>query len=338
MSEEITQNNDADIALRVNNLSHRYPAANHNALDEITFSVEQGECFGILGPNGGGKTTLFRILSTMLRPSPASAEGINTNGSLSVMGHDVLTDPAKVRQSLGVVFQSPSLDDQLTSVENLRYHGRFYGLPTVVVNQRIEHWLNFFDLADRRKERVGRFSGGMRRKLEVAKALLHEPRVLLMDEPATGLDPAARRGLWQQLQSLRAETGMTIVFTTHLMDEAEGCDRLAIMAKGKRVAVDTPDALKAQIGGDVITLEPEQPDELDSLAAGITERFGPWQDGDAPVTLDGRIRFEKPNGPHIITEVASAFPNQIRTLTVGRPTLEDVFMHLTGASLTEGDK
>ena len=326
-------------AIQVEHLSHAYPPPKHAAegarklaLDDVGFTVEQGECFAILGPNGGGKTTLFRILSTMLKPSAA---GSTTDGSVNVMGCDVLTEPAKVRQRLGVVFQSPSLDGKLTAEENLQYHGRFYGLPDKIVNERIERWLDFFDLAGRRNEYVERFSGGMKRKIEVAKALLHEPGLLMMDEPATGLDPAARVGLWQQLNALRDQTGMTIVFTTHLMDEAEGCDRLAIMSAGKLVAVDTPDALKARIGGDVITLEPEQPDQIDALAAGITERFGPWRDGDAPVTLEGRIRFEKPDGPHIIAEAASAFPNQIRTLTVGRPTLEDVFMHLTGASLTQ---
>ncbi len=326
MPDESSSNSGTSVAIEVAGLSHRYPSADRAALDEVSFTVNSGECFAILGPNGGGKTTLFRILSTMLRPS---------SGKAVVMGHDVLDEQAQVRQHLGVVFQSPSLDGKLTAEENLRYHGKLYGLPRKILDERINRWLDFFGLSERRNEYVERFSGGMRRKLEVAKALLHEPGLLMMDEPATGLDPAARLSLWQQLRCLSDETGMTLVFTTHLMDEAEACDRLAIMAEGKLVAVDTPGNLKARIGGDVITLEPENPGELDQLAARITDRFAPWEDGSAPTVIDGKLHFEKPDGPRLLAEVASAFPHQIRTLTVGRPTLEDVFMHLTGAPLTQ---
>ncbi len=344
-------------ALSVVSLSHAYPAPKRArqdakgpaprrlALDGICFTVHPGEIFGILGPNGSGKTTLFRVLSTMLAPNAGPDQ---PGGTASITGHDVLTEPAAARAQLGVVFQSPSLDGKLTAYENLRHHGRLYGLGGKDLKQRIDQWLAFFGLTDRRNEFVERFSGGMRRKLEVAKALLHEPKLLLMDEPATGLDPAARRELWQKLLQLRADKHMTIVLTTHLMDEAEHCDRLAIMAGGKLITVDTPDHLKSRIGGDVITLEPEPPESLppevssdnpaDQLAKDITEKFGPWNDGAAPAVVDGRVRFEKPDGARLAAEAASTFPGRIRSLTVGRPTIEDAFMHLTGLGLGDGER
>lgn len=329
-------------AIRVDGLSHRYPAPKRSgsdagrvgpralALDGVSFTVKRGELFGILGPNGGGKTTLFRILSTMLRPGE---DNERPGGGAWIMGHDVISDPALVRRRLGVVFQSPSLDGQLTAVENLRYHGRLYGMGGDALAKQIDRWLAFFGLEDRRHEYVDRFSGGMRRRLEIAKALLPEPGLLLMDEPATGLDPTARHDLWQKLLELRDTSGVTIVLTTHMMDMADRCDRLAILAEGKLVAVDTPGSLRAQIGGDVITLEPEVKGGIDELAGQIANRFGPWDEGAAPVVVDGRVRFEKPEGARIVAEVASAFPGSIRSVTVGKPTLEDVFMHLTGASL-----
>jgi len=307
------------------------------ALDGVGFQVNAGEVFGILGPNGGGKSTLFRILSTMLRAT--AGEGQQA-GSAVVMGHDVITAPGLVRRQLGVVFQSPSLDGKLTAVENLQHQGKLYGLSGTELKQRIGHWLDYFGLTDRQNEFVERFSGGMRRKLEVAKALLHEPKLLLMDEPATGLDPAARRDLWQKLGELREQQGMTIALTTHMMDEADRCDRLAIISEGKLVAVDTPTNLKARIGGDVVTVEPEPTqdgDDADQLASEIAEKFGPWEEGASPTAVDGRVRFEKPDGARIVAEVAAAYPGRIRSLTVGRPTIEDVFLHLTGASLQGND-
>jgi len=332
-------------AIHVEGLSHQYPLPkpsrrNNNqpkprelALDGVSFQVNPGEIFGILGPNGGGKSTLFKVLSTMLR---ASAGNGRANGTAKVMGHDVVMAPDRVRQQLGVVFQSPSLDGKLTAAENLRHHGRLYGIPRFELAKRINHWLAHWGLADRQNELVERFSGGMRRKVEVAKAILHEPKLLLMDEPATGLDPAARRDLWQILFELREKRGMTIVLTTHLMDEADRCDRLAIMSEGKLIAVDTPERLKARIGGDVITVEPE-PDQtteqIEQLAVEITERFAPWDKGATPTIIDGRVRFEKPDGARVVAEVAAAFPGRIRGLSVGRPTIEDVFLRLTGASL-----
>lgn len=345
-------------AVHVEGLSHQYPAPKRSrrdaggpkprtlALDGVSFDVRPGEIFGVLGPNGGGKSTLFRILSTQLKAWPGEPSGSGggsesggKTGGAAVCGHDVVADPGQVRRQLGVVFQSPSLDGKLTAVENLKHQGRLYGLSGSALAQQIEQWLTYFGLRDRQDEYVERFSGGMRRRLEVAKALLHGPRVLLMDEPATGLDPAARRDLWQKLTELRDRDGMTIVLTTHLMDEADRCDRLAIMNEGKLIAIDTPDRLKAKIGGDVITVEPETngPGDADGeaqrLAAEITERFGPWPKDTAPTVIDGRIRFEKPDGARVVADVAAAFPKHIRGLSVGRPTIEDVFLHLTGTSL-----
>lgn len=330
-------------AVAVERLSHRYPPARRRgrrgaapatvdrpALDDITLEIQPGEIFGILGPNGGGKTTLFRILSTMLRPH--AGEGASP-GSAHIFGHDVLRESQTVRALLGVVFQNPSLDGKLTVQENLVHQARLYGLGGRDMHQRIDRWLERFDLLDRRHQDTEHLSGGLRRRVELAKALLHEPRLLLMDEPATGLDPGARRDLWQHLRRLRDESGATIAVTTHLMDEAEHCDRLAIIASGKLVAVDTPASLKAQIGGDVITIEPDpiQPDNTpERVASLITERFGPWDADAKPRVIDGVVRFETPDGPAAVAAVSSALPQRIRRISAGHPTLEDVFLHLTG--------
>lgn len=306
-------------AIKVSELTHTYPGSTRPAIDAISFSVRPGEVFGILGPNGGGKTTLFRILATMLQPSA---------GSASVFGQSAITQPLEVRRSLGVVFQTPSLDLKLTAQENLHHHGRLYGLGNDLP-QRIDRWLNRFELTDRRNDRVERLSGGLRRRVELAKALLHDPKLLLMDEPTTGLDPAARRDLWHHLNSLVADHGVTVVLTTHLMDEADRCNQLIILAEGRLIAVDTPTNLKARIGGDVITVEPVN--DADDLSTQIAQRFNT-----RPVIVDGLIRWEQTNGAEQIGAIGAAFHDHIRSITVAQPSLEDVFLQLTGRRFDAG--
>ena len=338
-------------AIRVESLTHRYAGASKRsrnadvagagdrpALDAVSFDVRPGEIFGVLGPNGGGKSTLFKILATILEP---------TAGRVSVFGRDLASEPDAVRRMLGVVFQSPSLDNRLTAVENLRHQGHLYGLAGADLARRIDENLRRFKLADRANERVERFSGGMRRRVELAKAMLHHPRLLLLDEPSTGLDPGARRDLRDALFALR-DAGVTVAFTTHLMDEADRCDRLAILSAGKLIAVDTPGNLKSRIGGDVVMITPETSgvnagtnardagagnDAAVSLSREIADRLGPWKAGAAPRTVDGVVYLEHDQGVNFVAAVSAAFPGRIRSVTVGRPTLEDVFLHLTGQSL-----
>jgi ABC-2 type transport system ATP-binding protein len=297
--------------IELENLSHRY--GDRVALDEVSFSVNPAEIFGLLGPNGSGKTTLFRILSTLMLP---------TSGSARVMGFSAAQSPAAVRRHIGVVFQAQSIDVKLTAAENLWHQGHLYGMSGAALDRRIQEVLEHVGLADRARERVQTFSGGMQRRVELAKGLLHRPSVLLLDEPTTGLDPGARRDLWQYLKSLREHEQVTVLITTHLMEEAERCDRLAILNEGKLVALGTPAALRSEIGGDVILLEARDPD---SLARRIAERFG-----GAPAVLDGKVRLEREQGHRFVTDVVEAFPGEVEAMSVSKPTLEDVFIHRTG--------
>ena len=298
-------------------------ASGQRALDDVSFEVRQGEIFGVLGPNGGGKTTLFRILSTLLRPS---------QGCVRIADYDLATQSRLVRQQLGVVFQMPSLDVKLSAWENLQHQGHLYGLQGADLRQRISRLLETVGLSDQRDDRVESFSGGMRRRVELAKALLHAPPLLLLDEPSTGLDVAARRDLWRYLEALCSGQGTTVVLTTHLMDEADRCDRLAILSEGKLVAIDTPINLKARIGGDVLTIETAA-EHADGLRQDITARFGPWPQGTEPIVIDGKVRLEKTDGAGFVAMLTEAFSDRINSITVGRPTLEDVFMNLTGHTL-----
>jgi ABC-2 type transport system ATP-binding protein len=319
-------------AIGIHGLSHRYPAGggqgDRPALDDVSFTVAAGERVAILGPNGGGKTTLFRILATMLAPHPAQP------GAARIFGLDVAAEPTAVRRRIGMVFQAPSLDGKLTAAENLRHQGHLYGLRGRDLMDRIDRSLAEVGLADRAGERTERFSGGMRRRIELAKAMLHAPSLLLMDEPATGLDPAGRRDLTDRLERLQAR-GTTIALTTHLMDEAERCDRVAILDQGRLLALDTPGRLKQRVGGEVVTLEPTPNGERagEDLAAAIADRFGPFDAEAAPRVIAGQIRFERTGAAELVAELTHAFPGQIQRLTIGQPTLEDVFLHLTGSTL-----
>jgi ABC-2 type transport system ATP-binding protein len=301
--------------LQIQGLTHRY--GERAALAGVSFDVQAGEIFGFLGPNGSGKTTLFRILSTLIAPQ----EGKVTL-HFSDQAFDLLTDRIVIRRHIGVVFQSPSLDKQLTAEENLRHHGHLYGLRGAELESRIDQMLSRVGLAQRPKELVGTFSGGMRRRVELAKGLLTRPRILLLDEPSTGLDPGARIDLWRYLREIRQEAGVTILVTTHLMDEAEHCDRLAIMDAGKLAACDTPAALKSQIGADVITLTT---DDAVGLASAVRERFGIQVE-----QVDSTVRIERERGHEFIPQLVEAFVGKIRSVSLGKPTLEDVFIRITG--------
>jgi ABC-2 type transport system ATP-binding protein len=298
--------------ISVQDLIHRYE--NRTALNGVSFDVRPAELFGLLGPNGSGKTTLFRILSTLMIP---------TAGRTLVMGQDSSKDPSSVRRLIGVVFQAQSVDPKLTAYENLWHQGHLYGLRGAMLKKRVTEILGRVGLADRAKERVETFSGGMQRRIELAKGLLHHPGVLLLDEPTTGLDPGARRDLWQYLQTLRDEEHVSVLVTTHLMEEAERCDRLAILNEGNLVALGTPAELKSEIGGDVIILEATRDAAL--LAERIRGRFLV-----ETTVLENQVRIERENGHRFVTDVVEAFPGEIEGVSVSKPALEDVFIRRTG--------
>ena len=286
------------------------------ALSDVTLAVRESEMFGLLGPNGSGKTTLFRILSTLLAP---------TAGTARVGGHDVVKSPMDVRHHLGVVFQSPALDPQLTVAENLRCAGNLYGLRGSDLEERLRAAAEALEVADRLPDRVQTLSGGLQRRVEIAKSLLPRPRVLLLDEPSTGLDPGARAGLRAVLGKLRRESGVTIVMTTHLLDEAEACDRVAILHRGRLVACESPADLRARLGQDVAVLSGQNPD---GLAAKVRASF------DWPVAVrDGKVRVEIPIGGDHSARLFAVSSGMADAVTIGRPTLEDVFLQLTGESL-----
>jgi ABC-2 type transport system ATP-binding protein len=298
--------------IRVENLSHRY--GDRTALANVGFEVRKGEIFGLLGPNGGGKSTLFRILSTMMVPG---------SGKASVAGHDVVSAAAQVRRNIGVVFQTQSLDKALTVEENLRGQGHLHGLSGSVLRDRMSAAMEQLGIRDRRKDIVETLSGGLKRRVEIAKALLHRPKVLLMDEASTGLDPAARRDLTRHVEALREREGVTILLTTHILEEADRCDRLVLLHQGKMVAFGTPAELRSRIGGDVVVLESSDPQ---ALCSGIEQRFGA-----SCSVADGRVRVEIANGHRFIAEAVEAFPGSVQSVGLHKPTLEDVFVRETGA-------
>jgi ABC-2 type transport system ATP-binding protein len=300
--------------IQVENLTHRY--GERTALRDVNFAVAKGEIFGLLGPNGGGKSTLFRILSTMMAP---------TEGRAVIGGCDVVRDRAAVRRQIGVVFQTQSLDKALTVEENLRAQGHLHALSGALLRERMDYSLAQLGLEDRRKDIVETLSGGLRRRVEIAKALLHRPPVLLMDEASTGLDPAARRDLTRHIERLRDEEGVTILLTTHVLEEADRCNRLVLLHRGEVVTEGTPQELRARIGGDVVVLDT---DDAKTLAGAIEERFNL-----RPSQVDGQVRVEIANGHRFIAEVVEAFPGAIRSVGLRKPTLEDVFVRETGAQI-----
>lgn len=302
-------------AIRVQGIERRF--GERVALAGVSLDIAAGERLALLGPNGSGKSTLLRILATLLRPSGGRAE---------IDGLDVERDAAAVRHRLGTVFQSPSLDIKLSVRENLEIQGHLYGLKGRALAGRIAEVLERFALTERAKDRVETLSGGMKRRVELAKTLLHRPKILLLDEPSTGLDPAARLDFWTTLLALQQEQALTVVVATHLMDEADRCGRAALLDQGQLVALGAPDALKAQVGGPVLDLESSDPDGLaPRIAASLglkTRKIG------------GILRVEGAAGFETAQRLQQAFPHDILAVRIGQPTLEDVFVALTGKPLS----
>ncbi len=308
----------ADAAIQLRDVSHFYGW--RQALRELTFEIDRGEIFALVGPNGGGKTTLFRVLSTLI---PLQ------EGDVSILGHDLRRQQHEIRTRIGVVFQAPSLDKKLTVAENIRHQAALYGLFGSELRRRQDEMLEQLGLTDRARERAETLSGGLRRRVELAKGMIHRPQLLLLDEPSTGLDPGARSDLWQYLNRLRDHFDVTVVLTTHLLEEADKADRVAILHEGSLVALDTPDALRATVGGELITIETSQPQ---SLAGAIRDQFQV-----AAEVVDGQVRFEQAEAHKWITLLVEAFPGRIHSIRLSKPSLEDVFITRTGHRFVEAD-
>lgn len=297
--------------IHVRGLRHVY--GDHVAIEQLDLDVHAGQAYALVGPNGGGKTTLFRILSTLMRPQC---------GIVQICGESVTDRLFLVRRWLGVVFQSPAVDPKLTVDENLTQQGALYGLRGADLAERKSEVLQHLGLSERRHDFVETLSGGLKRRVDLAKGILHHPRILLLDEPTTGLDPGARRDFWEYLAGLRADFGTTVLLTTHLLEEAEKAERIGILHQGKMVAEGRPDELKSELGSEWVVIETERPEQL---ATNIRERHS-W---DARV-VDGRVRLEITDGRECTHQLLGEFPDEIQTLTIGKPTLEDVFISKTG--------
>nr|KXH77634.1 MAG: ABC transporter ATP-binding protein [Candidatus Thorarchaeota archaeon SMTZ1-83] len=289
------------------------------AVDGVSFQVKMGENFGFLGPNGAGKTTTVKMLCTLLRPS---------GGNAQVAGYDIVRDQSQVRKSIGIIFQEPSLDDRLTARENLRFHGIIYKVPGKELPARINRSLEWMELEDRADDLVRNFSGGMKRRLEIARGLLHLPKILFLDEPTLGLDPQTRNRIWEYLLRLRQDANVTLFLTTHYMDEAEHCDRIAIIDHGKIIALDTPQELKAQMRGDLVDLQTGD-DALTEKE--LVAKHGIMVRGDSQ-----GLHFEVPNGAEFIPKLVRELTADVIAVSTRRPTLDDVFLKLTGREIRNG--
>ena len=298
-------------AVDIESLSHRY--GDHDALRTLTLQIEDGALFGLLGPNGSGKTTLFRILSTLMPPS---------EGTARVFGINTAEKPGDVRARIGSVFQDYALDENLTVRENLRFQGALYGMRGQTLAERIDYLLGLFDVADRAADRVDTLSGGLQRRVDLARGLLHRPDLLLLDEPTTGLDPMARRTFWRAIQRLRNEEGTTLLVATHLMEEAERCDDVAILAEGNLVAQGAPDALKRDLGGEMLWIEADHPAELSDR---IRAQFGIQASA-----VGESVQITHDDAPQLLSSLYDALGDHIRSATVRQPTLEDVFVVRAG--------
>jgi ABC-2 type transport system ATP-binding protein len=305
-------------AIEVNDLRKSF--GDVEAVSGVSFEVAAGEIFGFLGPNGAGKTTTINMLCTLARPS---------GGSALVAGHDVVRERDDVRRHIGLVFQDQTLDGYLTAEQNLRMHAELYGVDSKLVPERMRQVLEMVGLWERRDGQVMTFSGGMRRRLEIARGFLHSPRVLFLDEPTIGLDPQTRSSIWRYIRALQRTEEITIFMTTHYMDEAEFCDRIAIMDQGRIVVLDTPDALKAQVGADRVTIHTE--DDAAAVAA-LAERFGIEAQ-----TAEGAVTFYVPAGEEFVPRLFAELGVPIRSVSVSRPTLDDVFMAHTGSTIRDAE-
>ena len=302
--------------IEVKNLARQFNGL--TAVDHISFEVKKGEIFGFLGPNGAGKSTTINMLSTLLIP---------TEGDAAINSFDVLTRRDDVRKSIGLVFQDPSLDDRLTAEENLRFHAKLYGVPKEEYKKRMEEVLRLVDLWDRKENIIKTFSGGMKRRLEIARGLVHYPQVLFLDEPTLGLDPQTRAHLWEYILRLKKERAMTIFMTTHYMNEAENCDRIAIIDYGKIVALDTPVNLKKQVGGDIIKMTSGQHRKLKEE---LEKRYNKEVKEE-----DGKLRLEVADGEKFLPRLFNELDTKIDSIELHKPTLDDVFLHLTGRKIRE---
>ena len=288
------------------------------AVKGVSFGVQEGEIFGFLGPNGAGKTTTINMLCTLLAP---------TEGEAIINGFNVVKERNQVRGSIGLVFQEPALDDYLTAEQNLRFHAYAYSIPKKTLEPRMKELLKMVELWDRRKEKIGTYSGGMKRRLEIARGLLHHPKVLFLDEPTLGLDPQTRSRIWNHIRELRKRENLAIFMTTHYMDEAENCDRIAVIDYGEIVALDTPDKLKDAVGGDVVTIKTEDDEKAVCL---LKDQYNLQ-----PNQENGAIRFTVLHGEEFLPGFVSGFPIRLISIGLHRPTLEDVFLKLTGRAIRE---
>ncbi len=305
--------------IQVNELKKEYIQKGQmiTAVNSISFEVEKGEFFSLLGPNGAGKTTTISILSTILSP---------TSGNVLINKINVEEDPHKIRQHIGVIFQDPSLDDRLSAQENMDFHGRLYGMSPADRLRRSELLLKMVDLWDRKNSLVRTFSGGMKRRLEIARGLMHRPLLLILDEPTIGLDPKSRRDIWHYIHEARKEWGMTILLTTHYLEEADGADRVAIMNKGKIVAMDTPSKLKQSLGPGLVTLE-IPPDKMDQVKNTLLTFYDVRH---FSLETESTLKFPMPSSVSSPAVFLQSLPPVLTGFSVGTPTLDDVFISLTG--------
>ena len=302
----------------VNGLTKTF--SNVRAVKDVSFTVSEGEVFGFLGPNGAGKTTTINMLCTLVRP---------TSGSAILNGYDVITDKNAVRRSIGLVFQETTLDDHLTAEQNIMFHALAYGVSKKSRIQKTEELLALLGLWDRRKDKITTYSGGMKRRLEIARGLVHLPKILFLDEPTLGLDPQTRNNIWEYILKLRDEQGLTIFLTTHYMDEAEHSDRIAVIDDGRIVATDSPQSLKSQIQGDLVVIKSAQ---LEPISSKLRDAFSL-----TPKIMDEAVTVQVPDGETFIPRFLRAYEGDIKSIGLSRPTLEDVFLNLTGRHIRESE-